>query len=141
MARVPGRLDDLERPSPAEVQDRPRLDRTDAVLRYRLQRPERRVEPVAEDAVGAGHQLRWVGEVPRALGVNDDVRLREQARHVAGCAPVVEMDVREDERCDVVRSQPKGAQPLGQGLRDRRGTGLDHGRPLAGNHECRNGLV
>src|SRR5947208_16770900 len=104
MPRVPGRFDDLERPSPAEVQDRPRLDRTDAVLRYRLQRPERRVEPVAEDAVGAGHQLRWVGEVPRALGVNGDVRLREQARDVAGCAPVVEIDYRGCERIGSVRT-------------------------------------
>src|SRR5207302_9488315 len=104
-ARVPGRFDDPERPSPAEVQDRPRLDRAYAAFRYRLQRTKRRVEPVAEDAVGAGHQLRWVGEVTSALGVNDDLALGEQARDVAGRAPVVEMDVREDERCDVVRSQ------------------------------------
>src|SRR5690606_22902432 len=99
---VAGGVVRLQAPPAAQVDCAGVLDGPDARRVRRLQLAEQRVEGVPVHHAGAAHQPRRVGQVPGALLVDDDLRLRIHAGDVADAARVVEVDVRDHHGGEVV---------------------------------------
>ena len=125
---VPGRVVTRQRPPAAQI-DRPRLvDRTDPLGWRRQQLAEQLVQLVAVDHPRAGHQPGRVGEVPGAAFMHDDLRARVRLRQVADSAGVIEMDVRDHDRRQILPGRLP-ARPA-----RRRTTGADGAVPVSTRH-------
>ena len=105
--RVPGGVVALQSPPVPEVDHAHVGQRAQPVGVHRDHGAEEHVERVPVHHSRARHQPRRVGQVPRSLLMHHDLRAAEHLRDVPDAAGVVEVDVRDHDRGQVVRPDPE----------------------------------
>jgi len=123
----------VQPPPAAEVDGAAFLDGRDALGGRRVHRAEQVVQRAPVHAAGTGHQPGRVSQVTRAALMHDDLGVRVHGGDVAHAAGVVQVDVRDHHRRQVLRADPQGGQRVTDHRRRRRGARLHQARPVAEN--------
>lgn len=95
---------------PPEVHDALGADGADPLGSDRSQIAEESIHVVSEDPMGTREQLGRIDEVAGALLLNDDLGMREGRGDVAHAAGVIEMDVSDHDRGEILRADAEGGE-------------------------------
>ncbi len=130
MLGVPGRVVALQLSPASQVDHARALDRANPVGRGRRERAEEGIEFVAVHHSRAGHEPGRIGQMPGAQFVHDDLSAGEHPGDIADAAGVVQVDVRDHDRGEVVRADAERGQGIPDHRSRGRGAGLDEARPV-----------